>query len=63
VARNRIKELRTAQKLTQKELATFLNVDHTVVSKWESGKLVPTIEQYEGLRKLFKLDDILDLGK
>ena len=34
---NRIRELREAQKLTQKELAKLVDLDHTTISKHESG--------------------------
>lgn len=61
MARNRIKELRTAQKLTQEELAKLLEVDKSMVSKWESGKVAPTLEQYGKLMQVFKIDDVLDL--
>ena len=34
----RIKELRKERKLTQQELADFLNIDRTTVMKWETTK-------------------------
>jgi|GEM_PF-2874825 len=40
--------------MTQKTLATFLHVDRSVISKWESGKLNPDYEQIERMANLFK---------
>lgn len=38
---NNIKELRKEQKLTQLELAVYLGIDQTTVSKWELNKALP----------------------
>ena len=45
----RLKELRLANGLTQKELAKSIEVGITTISEYESGKIVP---KHEGLLKL-----------
>lgn len=45
----RLKELRLANGLTQKELAKAIEVGRTTISEYESGKIVP---KQEGLLKL-----------
>ena len=45
----RLKQLRLANGLTQKELAKSIEVGRTTVSEYESGKIVP---KHEGLLKL-----------
>ena len=45
----RLKELRLANGLTQKELAKAIEVGRTTISEYESGKIVP---KHEGLLKL-----------
>jgi transcriptional regulator with XRE-family HTH domain len=52
---------RKAKKLTQFDVAVILKVSDTLISKWETGKVIPTNEEmvklaeiYEvGIRKLF----------
>jgi len=51
----RIKLKRNEKKLTQKELATKLGIDHTTVSKWESDIYEPDTST------LNKLADIFDV--
>lgn len=45
----RLKQLRLANGLTQKELAKSIEVGRTTISEYESGKIVP---KHEGLLKL-----------
>ena len=45
----RLKELRLANGLTQKELAKSIEVGRATISEYESGKIVP---KHEGLLKL-----------
>lgn len=35
---NRLKELRKEKKLSQKEIANFLNINEKTISRWESGE-------------------------
>ena len=49
----KIKKLRKEHKMTQERLSSFLNVDRSVISRWESEKTWPTIEQLKNLCDLF----------
>lgn len=40
----RIAFFRKEKGITQKELADFLHISYQAVSKWESGKSLPTVE-------------------
>lgn len=51
----KIKELREERKLTQKELAKFLNIRNTTISAWEQNIAEPP---YETLKKLCLLFDV-----
>ncbi|WP_122789410.1 helix-turn-helix domain-containing protein [Intestinibacillus sp. Marseille-P6563] len=59
----RLKELRKASKMTQKQLAEKLFVDQTSVSYWETGKTKPDFDKQIELAKLFNvsLDYLLGL--
>ena len=37
IPKHRLRELREARKLTQQEVAKLLDIDHTTVSRHESG--------------------------
>lgn len=49
----KIKELRISANLTQKEVASELNVDRSTVSYWESGAAMPRADQLPKLADLF----------
>lgn len=53
---NRIKELRTLQKLTVRELAKLVDIDHTLVSKHESGDRNITNEHAKKYAQVFKCE-------
>lgn len=56
----RIAFYRKERGITQKELADFLHISYQAVSKWESGKSLPTVEMlYEISRLLSVAVDIL----
>lgn len=40
----RIKELRLAKNITQEELGKVLNVQKTAISKYENGRIEPSLE-------------------
>ena len=42
--KNRLKELRKEEELTQKQLAKYLNVSYRTVSSWEAGTRQPDYE-------------------
>ncbi len=46
---NKICELRTQQKLTQKQLASYLGVSDKAVSKWENGEALPRVATMKAL--------------
>lgn len=56
-----IKKLRKEKNLSQEQLAEMLNVSRQAVSKWESGKAYPDIENLILLRDIFNvtLDDLI----
>ncbi len=41
----RIKELRKNRKLTQERLGRELGIDRSLLSRWESGRVEPTLDQ------------------
>ena len=57
----KLQELRKKGGLTQEELAEILFVSRTAVSKWESGRGMPSIESLKAISKFFAvtLDDLL----
>jgi len=57
----KLQELRKQKGLTQEELAEILFVSRTAVSKWESGRGMPSIDSLKAVSKFFTvtLDDLL----
>lgn len=57
----KLQELRKNRGLTQEELAETLYVSRTAISKWESGRGMPSIESLKAISKFFAvtLDDLL----
>ena len=57
----KLQELRKQKGLTQEELAEILFVSRTAVSKWESGRGMPSLEYLKAISKFFSvtLDDLL----
>ena len=57
----KLQELRKQKGLTQEELAAFLYVSRTAVSKWESGRGYPNIDSLRAISAFFavSLDDLL----
>lgn len=49
-----LKELRLSKRLTQKQLATLLNVDQRTISAWEKGICEPS---YQLLSKICNIFD------
>ncbi|MGO1043061.1 helix-turn-helix domain-containing protein [Clostridioides difficile] len=56
-----LKRLRKEKNLSQEQLAEMLNVSRQAISKWESNKTYPDIENLILLRNLFNvtLDDLI----
>lgn len=57
----KIQQLRKSKGLTQEELADYLYVSRTAISKWESGRGYPNIESLRAIAKFFSvsIDDLL----
>jgi len=57
----KLQELRKKRGLTQEELAEYLYVSRTAISKWESGRGYPNIESLKDISKFFSvsIDDLL----
>ena len=57
----KLQELRKQKGLTQEELAEYLYVSRTAISKWESGRGFPNIESLKAISKFFSvsLDELL----
>jgi transcriptional regulator with XRE-family HTH domain len=51
-----IKQLRLDRKLTQRNVATLLDIDTSILSKYEKNKRQPSEEQIEKLAKIFNVD-------
>ncbi len=54
---NIIKELRIEKGTSQGDLAEFLNVDRTLVSKWESGQRSPSEEELKKICEYFGVEE------
>lgn len=57
----KIQELRKQKGLTQEDLAEYLYVSRTAVSKWESGRGYPNIDSLKAIAKFFDvtIDELL----
>jgi len=57
----KLQNLRNQKGLTQEELAEFLFVSRTAISKWESGRGFPNIESLKAISKFFSvsIDELL----
>lgn len=60
---NKIRELRVSKKLSQKQLAEFLNVTPQTISKWELNKSYPDIEMLVKISQIFDVSTDSILGK
>ena len=52
----KLKELRKEKGLTQEELASKIYVSRTLISKYESGAIIPTKDNIEKLALFFNVD-------
>lgn len=61
----KLQELRKNKGLTQEELAAALYVSRTAVSKWESGRGLPSIDSLKQIAAFFdvSIDDLLSADK
>lgn len=56
IFKNRLRELREARKLTQQEVAKILDIDHTTVSRHESGSRDLSPEDIQKYARLYKVE-------
>lgn len=56
-----IRDLRIENKMNQEDLSEKIIIDRTVISKWESGKLIPDTRNLIALSEIFKvtLDELV----
>ena len=61
----KLQELRKSKGMTQEELAEVLYVSRTAISKWESGRGIPSIESLKQISAFFSvsIDDLLSAEK
>lgn len=61
----KLKELRIKNEYSQEQLAELLNVSRQAITKWESGKGMPDIDNIKAIADLFDvtLDSLLDDGE
>ncbi|MCL2861471.1 MAG: helix-turn-helix domain-containing protein [Firmicutes bacterium] len=50
-----LKALRLEKNLTQKELASFLGINHTSISDWEKPRSEPSLQMLVKLARFFKV--------
>ena len=57
----KLQELRKSRNLTQEELAEVLYVSRTAISKWESGRVYPSIDSLKAISGFFSvsIDELL----
>lgn len=57
-----LKEARKSCYLTQKQVATLLNVVESCYANWEQGRTEPNIEMLRKLAEIFKIsiDDLIN---
>lgn len=62
---NRLKTLRLAKNLTQKEISKIININQGNYSRYEKGTLIPTIETLIELSKYYNvsIDYLLGIDK
>lgn len=54
----RIKAWRTAMKLSMTDFGKAIGVDKVTVSRWESGKRVPSLYRYRRMRRLVRSREV-----
>ena len=61
----RLQEQRRLMKLSQKEVATTLNISPSVISNYESGERTPSVENIMALATLYRcsVDYLLGIDK
>lgn len=52
---NNIKKLRKSKHITMEQLASYISVGKPTVSRWESEKILPTLENWQALANFFNV--------
>ena len=63
IFKERLKELRIEQGLSQQELGKMINMSKMAISQWESGHSEPSISQLIFLSELFEVSVDYLIGK
>jgi len=63
IFKERLKELRIEQGLSQQELGKMINMSKMAISHWESGHSEPSISQLIFLSELFEVSVDYLIGK
>ena len=59
---NRLKQIRTERKVTQKELAEYLNVSQNAIFNWENEKREPPLETISKIADFFSVTPAYIMG-
>ena len=59
----RLKEIRMEKGLTQSQLSIHLKIANTTVMRWESGEIIPSIENLNNLCNFFDVSADYLLGR
>lgn len=59
---NRLKQIRIERKVTQKELAAYLNVSQNAIFNWENGKREPPFETIIKIADYFEVSPTYIMG-
>ncbi|WP_432408424.1 helix-turn-helix domain-containing protein [Wukongibacter sp. M2B1] len=60
---NRLKYLRSEKKITQRQLAKFLNLSSSTIAMYETGKRKPDCETLKGIADFFDVSTDYLLGR
>ncbi|KYD16970.1 hypothetical protein B4119_3668 [Parageobacillus caldoxylosilyticus] len=59
----RLKYLRKQQHWTQEQLAQYLNISRSQISKWENGDLLPDVQSLQKLSNLYNVSIDFLIGR
>ena len=59
----RLKEIRTKNKITLRQLAKALNVNFSTISRWENGEITPSIDYLKQICDYFDISADYLLGR
>jgi transcriptional regulator with XRE-family HTH domain len=61
----KVRQIRRAKDLTQRELAKKMNISHQAISQIENGKITPTLDRLVEMAKILDvtLDELVEFKK